>query len=262
IKVTRGSKTQVCFVGGHGEPDIDDQQSAKGFAVWKEALESQNYVVKKIVLANVDKVPDDCNVTIASGTDKAFLENEITALGNYLKAGGHLLLMLPPQEGQELKPLLAEWGVAAGDDVVLDQQMRIFQGPSIGVEPLANTYGKHEITEQIRDFTLFPMTRSISAGETKPQLQVTELVKTGESSWAEADLEGVFKLGRVKRDAPGNKQGPVSVAVAVEAKMKQSEGTPLARLVVFGSNELASNSKIAGGSTYNRELLLNVVGWL
>lgn len=262
IKVTRGSKTTVCFVEGHGEPDSEDQQSNKGFAVFKEALESENYATKKVLLANVDKVPEDCNVLVAAGATRPYLENELTALGAYLKGGGHLLLMLPPQKGQELKPLLAEWGVAAGDDIVVDQIMRLFQGPAIGVEPITNTYGKHEITEQMRDITNYPMTRSISAGETKPQLLVTELVKTSPSSWAETDFEGLFDRRQVNMDAGVDKQGPISVAVAVESKMKEKPDTPLARLVVFGSVEMADNRNLAGEGNLNREILLNSIGWL
>jgi ABC-type uncharacterized transport system involved in gliding motility auxiliary subunit len=260
IKVTRGSKTSVCVVGGHGEPDIDDQQTPKGFASLKEALENENYAVKKVLLANVDKVPDDCSLVVAAGPAKPYLENEIAALGSYLNAGGHLMLLLPPQKGNELKPLLADWGVTAGDDVVVDQVMRLFQGPAIGLEPITNTYGKHEITDQIRDMTSFPMTRSISAGETKPKRRVTELVKTSASSWAETDFAGLFEQHKVALDKGVDKQGPVSVAVAVEAMNGDGEGAK-ARLVVFGSNEFADNRNL-GGSNYNQELILNSIAWL
>jgi len=261
ISVSRPNKTQVCFVSGHGEPDIDDQPSSKGYAVLKEALEGQNYAVKKITLLGVDKVPEGCNVVVAVAVPKPFLDNEVTALGSFLKGGGHLLLMLQPQTGNELKPMLAEWGVAPGDDIVLDQEMRLFQGPSIGVEPLAENYGRHEITEGIRGFTTFPMTRSVSAGETKPQLMVTELVKTGETSWGETDFDALFRERKVRQDEV-DKKGPISVAVAVEARVKPNDSAPLARIVVLGSADIASNGKIVGDSSFNREFLLNVVGWL
>jgi ABC-type uncharacterized transport system involved in gliding motility auxiliary subunit len=139
IKVTRGTKTTVCLVEGHGEPDIDDQQTPKGFSQLKQSLENENYEVKKILLANVEKVPPECHVVIAPGPAKPYLENETKALAEFLRSGGHAMVMLPPREGEELKPLLAEWGVTAGDDVVVDQVMRLFQGPAIGVEPITET---------------------------------------------------------------------------------------------------------------------------
>lgn len=261
IKVTRGSKTMVCIVEGHGEPDIEDQQSPKGFSIVKEALQNENYDVKKVLLANVEKVPEDCSLLVAPGPAKPYLANETKALGDFLNAGGHLLMMVPPQKGDELKPLLATWGVTAGDDVVVDQVMRLFQGPAIGLEPIAKTYGKHEITEQIADLTAFPMTRTISAaGGNAPNRKVTELVKSAPTSWAETDLVALFERKEVGLDKGIDKPGPLSLAVAVESTNKEGPGAG-ARLVVFGSNEFADNRNL-GGSNYNRELLLNSIGWL
>lgn len=261
IKVTRATKTMVCFVEGHGEPDFGDAESPKGYAEVKRALENENYAVKKVLLANVDKVPAECNLVLAAGATKPYVENEVKALGDYLNGGGRLLLLLPPRQGQELKPLLAEWGVTAGDDVVVDQVMRLFQGPAIGLEPITKTYSPHEITEQIKDITVFPMTRSLtSAGNPKQGVQVTELVKTSPSSWAETDMEGLFERRQVSQDAGVDKAGPVSVAVAVEDTNKEGPGAN-ARLVAFGSSEFLSNKNLLG-SNYNSELFLNSVGWL
>lgn len=260
IKVTRGKKTVVCFVEGHGEPDIDDEEKSKGLAIAKRLLENENYQVEKILLANVDKVPENCNVVVASGPEKPYLESEVNALDAHLNAGGRVLVLLPPRQGQELEPLLAKWGVTAGHDVVVDQVMRLFQGPAIGLEPITRTYGEHEITAPIRDMTVFPMTRSMSPAGGNAELRVTELVKTSPSSWAETDFVGLFEQRRVALDQGVDKQGPVSVAVAVEGVKPDGEGGG-ARLVAFGSGEFADNRNI-GGSNYNRELFLNSIAWL
>ena len=57
IKVTRPNKTMVCFVEGHGEPDIGEMEDPRAFGQVKSALGNENYEVKKILLANFDKVP-------------------------------------------------------------------------------------------------------------------------------------------------------------------------------------------------------------
>ena len=59
-------------------------------------------------------------------------------------------------------------------------------------------------------------------------------------------------------------KGPVPIAVVVNADLKQmnsgkKEGT--ARLAVFGSVEFAQNREMEG-TYYNRDLLMNTVGWL
>lgn len=264
IKVTRTTHKTVCFIEGHGEPDIDDMQSAKGLASVKQALTNENYEAKKILLASMEKIPDDCNVVVMSGTQKPYLDSELSALGAYLEGGGRALLLLPPRGGSEFQPLLAKWGVKLGNDVVVDQVLRLFQGPALGLVPLVNTYGAHEITRDFKQRTVFPMTRSVHADAAgKKGLEVTELVKTSPSSWGETDLEGLFQRSEATLDPNTDTKGPVPIAVAVSADLKQmgngKEGTT--RLAVYGGVEFAENREVEG-TYYNRDLLLNTIDWL
>jgi gliding motility-associatede transport system auxiliary component len=263
IKVTRTSRQTVCVIEGHGEPDIDDAEGATGLSQLKTALTNENYEVKKILLASLERVPEECNVVVVAGPARPFLEHETAALAAYLKGGGRGLFLLAPERSQELVPFLAPWGVKLGDDVVVDQVVRLFQGPALGLAPLVDTYDPaHEITREFKGRTLFPMTRSVSADTSgKPGITATELVKTSDSSWAETDLDALFQRQQASLD-PADRKGPVSIAVAVEAKLKEmGEGEGVTRLVVFGSVEFADNQHLEG--TYlNRDLLLNAVGWL
>jgi ABC-type uncharacterized transport system involved in gliding motility auxiliary subunit len=264
IKVTRTTHKTVCFIEGHGEADIDDVQSPKGLASLKQALANENYEVKKVLLASMASVPDDCNVVVVGGPQKPYLESELNAIGAYLDKGGRMLFLLPPREGSEFQPLLAKWGVKLDNDVVVDQMLRLFQGPALGLAPLVNTYGPHEITRDFKQRTIFPMTRSVHADAAgKKGLQATELVKTSPSSWGETDLDGLFQRSEASLDANSDIKGPVPIAVVVSADLKQmgngTEGT--ARLAVYGSVEFAGNKEIEG-TYYNRDLLANTVDWL
>jgi gliding motility-associatede transport system auxiliary component len=264
IKVTRTTHKTICVVEGHGEPDIDDAQNARGLSSVKEALSNENYEVKKVLLASMASVPDDCNLVVVAGPQKPYLETELTALGTYLDGGGRALFLIAPRSGQEFGPLLAKWGVKLGNDVVVDQVIRLFQGPALGLAPLVNTYGVHEITHDFKQRTVFPMTRSVHAdGAGKKGLQATELVKTSPQSWGETDLDGLFQRQEAVLDPNTDVKGPVPIAVAVTADLKQmgngKDGTT--RLAVFGSVEFAENREI-GGTYYNRDLLLNTLDWL
>lgn len=264
IKVSRSIRKTVCFVEGHGEPDIDDAQNAHALSSVKEALGNENCEVKKVLLASVDKVPDDCSVVAVAGPQKPYLESELNALGTYLDGGGRVLMMLPPRTGNEFQPLLSKWGVKLGNDVVVDQVVRLFQGPALGLAPLVNTYATHEITRDFKQRTVFPMTRSVHADAAgKKGLQVTELVKTSPQSWGETDLDALFQRSEASLDANVDTKGPVPIAVVTNADLKQmgtgKEGT--ARLVVYGSVEFASNREV-DGTYYNRDLVLNSIDWL
>lgn len=263
IKVTRTTRKTVCAIEGHGEPDIDDAEGATGFSQVKTALTNENYDVKKILLASLEKVPEECSVVLVAGPARPFLEHEVQALGAYLRGGGRALLLLAPERSEEFVSFLEPWGVKLGNDVVVDQVVRLFQGPALGLAPLVDTYDlSHEITRDFQGRTLFPMTRSVSAdAEGKPGVTATELVKTSPSSWAETDLVALFQQQQAAIDA-ADRKGPVPIAVAIEAKLgEMGEGEGESRLVVFGGVEFADNQHL-DGTFLNRDLLLNAVGWL
>jgi ABC-type uncharacterized transport system involved in gliding motility auxiliary subunit len=264
IKVTRGTRKTVCFIEGHGEPDIDDAQNAHALSSMKQALTNENYEVKKVLLASMANVPEDCSVVVVAGPQKPYLESELTALGAYLDNGGRALMLLPPRNGTEFQPLLNKWGVKLGNDVVVDQVIRLFQGPALGLAPLVNTYGTHDITRDFKQRTVFPMTRSVHADSAgKKGLQVVELVKTSPSSWGETDLDALFQRSEASFDAATDTKGPVPIAVVTNADLKQmgSDKQGTTRLTVYGSVEFATNREL-DGTYYNRDLLLNTIDWL
>ena len=264
IKLTRTSQQTVCVIEGHGEPDIEDVQNARGMAQVKTALENENYEVKKVFLASLESVPAECAIAMIAGPAKPFLPHELTALDAYLRGGGRGLFLLATRRAEEFADFLEVWGVRVGSDVVVDQVVRLFQGPSLGLAPIVDSYEKqHEITRVLEGRTIFPMTRSITAEKDgKPGLRVTEIVRTSPSSWAETDVIGVLDEQRATLDE-SDRRGPVPVVVVVEADLTEMGATDGgdARLAVFGSTEFANNQHL-DGSFFNRDLFLNTVAWL
>jgi ABC-type uncharacterized transport system involved in gliding motility auxiliary subunit len=272
IRVTGTTKKTVYFVEGHGEADVAEQQNAKGFANAKLALEQENYEVKTLVLPSVEQVPDDASAVVIPGPARALADRETQVLDGYLKRGGHLLVMVGPRQGGEsLAKLLGDWGVKVGQNIVIDQEMRLFEGPSMGIQPITKTYGTHPITQNFRDYTIFPQTRTVQADAAgKKGLQAVELVKTSPSSRALERVDELFSKGTATV-LESDPKGPLSVAVAVEAKLAELGVTPTAaegkkapeqaRLVVVGTEQFADNQRFAQ-SRLNGDLFLNAVGWL
>lgn len=263
IRVTSTKKKVVYYVTGHGENPLDAVQDPRGFSAAKEALQNENYEVKELVLPTVNKVPDDASVVVIAGPKRPLRDYEVSALDSYLRRGGRLLAMLGPRQGTKLEKLLADWGVKLGHDIVIDRELRLFQGPRLGVTPITKSYGYHPITEDFRDYTIFPETRSVSPDATgKKGISATTLVRTGRTSWAETDLDGVFKQHRAALD-PNDRRGPISIAVAVTAKLRDMgiDHDGEARLVVVGTPLFADNQNLVA-TRPNRDLFLNAAGWL
>ncbi len=272
IRVSKTTKKTVYFVEGHGEADIQTQDDPKGYSSAKLALEQENYEVKSLLLPSAESIPADASVVALVGPARPLTDHELQLLDGYLKRGGHLLLLVGPRQGdQRVAKLLADWGVKLGNDIVLDREVRLFEGPRLGIVPITKTYGSHPITQSFHDYTVYPQTRTVEPDASpKKGLQVTALVKTSPSSWAETNVDDVFTKGTASLDDTDRK-GPLSIAAAVAATLKDLGITPppgadgktpeQARLVVIGSSMFGDNQQLAQ-SRLNLDLLLNAVGWL
>ena len=267
IKVTRAEKKIVYFLEGHGEPNLDDMEEPKGYGQIKASLGNESYEVKSLVLSEGVAIPDDANVLVVAGAERSLLPHEIQAVDAYLKKGGHALFLLNPRVTPELVTYLQQWGVQVGNDVIVDEQLQLLKGRTFTLTPFVTTYGTHPITEELSRrgnaaLTTYGISRSVEPQvDGKKGLIPESLVKTGPNSWAETDLEGVFQKQTARLDEQDRK-GPISLAVAVTANLKDigtdHDGT--ARLVVFGDAVFADNQYL--NQYFNRDLLLNTVGWL
>jgi ABC-type uncharacterized transport system involved in gliding motility auxiliary subunit len=263
IKLARLGKKVVYFVTGHGEPKINDRNNNQGYASAKEALENENYQVKELLLPAAGKIPDDASMVIIPGPQKPLLDHEIQAIKDHVKKGKGLFVLLPPPENDFLNEFLRDWGIQVGNDLVIDQVIRLFSGPSIGVRPISNTYSPtHPITRDLRERTIYPLVRSVTPADTiKKGLELTSLVQTGPSSWAESNVDEVFKQGKASLGAD-DKKGPISIAVATTVKLKNigvdKEGA--AKIVVLGTAGFANNRFIR--ILFNRDLFINISNWL
>ena len=268
IKVAKGSKKVVDFLDGEGEGDPDDAKSQNGFASLKQALEGEGYTVRKLFLASKPEVPSDSNLVVVAGPTREVSQHVVDALEAYLKRGGHALVTLrpalpgTPDPEAGLIKMLAGWGVTVGDDVIVDQVVRLFAGPALGLNPVVNSYAAHAITNGFNQRTVFPMTRSVEpASPLKSGLSVVGLAKTSDTSWAETDLVGIFQKQTASFDAKDRK-GPIDVAAAVEADLKTlgyaKEGQ--GKMVVIGSTDFANNQYF--NQFFNRDFAVNSVDWL
>lgn len=270
LKVAKQEQKKIYFLSGHGEPGLDNQEE-NGYEVLKKALENESYQVQDLKLFTQENVPDDCAVLVVAGPKKALEAGEIDALERYLKKGGDALFLLDPAGAPGLDSFLENWGVKVGNDVVVDQVLRLFQGPALGVDPIVETFGSHEITQDFQGQVLFHLVRSVQPAEPLPEgVTAVSLAKTSPQSWAETDLDTLFQKSQVSRSAE-DLPGPVSIAVAVTAKAERADekketeespdqGEASAKIVVFGDSDFVNNTWIS--RMYNADLLLNTINWL
>jgi ABC-type uncharacterized transport system involved in gliding motility auxiliary subunit len=280
IRSLKTGERNVCFLNAAGERSIDET-GGRGFSYLKQLLERDNYKVRAVDLkpkgadaskplavgqapaaANVE-VPKDCTVLVIGGPQGEYPTPVVNAIRTYIEGGGRALMMLdtpvplgrqePAAENAELVKMLADWGVTANKDLVLDLS-GVGQLFGLGPEvPLITAYESHPITAPLSRGvpSAFPVTRSFDV-TSGAKGTATKLFGTGDES---VSVTGVPAGGAI--DPKKGKKGPLTLGVAVTLS-----GGSQGRVVVTGTSFWASNNLIASRQLGNRDLFGNMVNWL
>ena len=281
IKAATGAAKKVYFTQGHGEKDTAATDRT-GYSSIAEALTADNYEFESLVLVQQTAVPNDATVVVIAGPTTDFFAAEMDALAAYVARGGKVLVMLDPpaKPGGPGQPLLTQflmdWGINAGNDVVLDASgMGQLLGTDASV-PVAAQYPPHAITDGFRLVTAYPVARSMTSLDGGSNSHVAQpLVSTSAQSWAEADTASVTG-GEVEFNADkGDRQGPITLASASSAPATDAPAAPAAdadstaaeppptpesRVVAIGDSDFAANFGL--GIAGNRDFFMNAVSWL
>jgi ABC-type uncharacterized transport system involved in gliding motility auxiliary subunit len=275
LRVSRTATQLVCFLDGHGEPDPfsleshDHTEGASGhthglgakyvlherhgMAKARQALETLNYKVEKVLLVQRARGLDGCALLVVAGPKLALLPHEIEVVRAYLTAGGNALFMLDPFVTTGLEPLIREYGVVVDDDIVIDEASHFWADASA---PAVSDYNRHQITRDL-PLTFFPGVRSLSpAPQRVPGTSVVPLLNSSRGSWGQTNPQRVgFVEGRDVR-------GPNTLMVVAQRRPPgDTDGTaPRSRIAVVGDSDFATNSffHIMG----NGGLFLNTVSFL
>lgn len=254
IRVAKDAKKRILFLEGHGERGIADQER-NGMALAKEALTKQGYEVSTVSLLQTSAVAEGTSVLVLAGPQRPVTKEEKDRIAHYVAAGGHLLILLDPESQADLDDLLRQWGVEAGQGILVDMQDRLAQGDLASL--MVRTFTEHEITQDFNFAVLFPVTRHlVFHEEAGKDWDFVPLARTSARSWAVKNLKGNVLTLNEKEDIPG----PLPLAAAVTPKKPQEEGTPRAAIVIVGNSSFASNTYI--NFPGNTDFLLHALGWL
>jgi len=262
IKLVKDKSPVLCSITGHGEKTFSSAE-AEGYQTAQKALTGQAYEVKELNLVQEQKIPETCDAVVILGPTKSFFEPEVKILRDYLANGGRAVISVDVnikggEYAPELYPLIQEWHVKPLPGLIVDPVSRM-----LGVDasvPVLPTFSKeHSITKDFQAQCYFPFARPVEILPGAPAgMNVQWLAQTTPKSWAVMDMAQLSK-GQATFNPSKDKQGPLSVAIAVEGKQKDSKATRNTRLVVFGTSHFATNNFSRYGG--NIDFFLNAVSW-
>ena len=273
FQLVQGKKKNLYFVGGHGEKDPRSNDPREGYSEVAAALTNENFVVYPIQLGRGTGVPADAAVVIVSGPQADLLPEELAELETYMQKGGRVLLMIDPLPVPNLTATLVKYGIQLSEDLVYDPENRLAGGDALS--PLVSLYNVG--VPIVKDFqlnTIFPLSRSVEPiSPAPPAITVAPFCRTGAGSWARYVSNEVAPSGTVDFEGTKARSGPISIAVAATIDLDGTAGGPaasekpkpstpqrVARLVVYGDSDFASNFGLT--LIGNKDLFLNTVQWL
>ncbi len=271
LDVSSLERKKIYFIAGHGEMSPGNTDSTRGLSSFAEELRLRNFEIAQVDLLQNRRIPDDADLIIIAGPAGRFDPFEVELLRSYLSTdAGRLIALLAPASSHGLDLLFRDWGIRAGDDVlVLDTDPEhITQSGDLRV----GAFNLHPVTQTVNDLgaalILGPSRVATQDPALAPDgsLKVTVLAATSESAWGETNYRassaaynpGLDLKGRPDV-APPNRLGLVTASERVIPPKDLPFSVRGGRIVVFGNADLASNQRI--GIFGNQSILLSAVNW-
>ncbi len=283
ISVLKETETKIGYLMGHDETPIDDP-NPNGLLTAKKIIEGETYTIEPFQISvELPEIPKSYEVVMIHNPKGDLNREELNALKKFMDSGGRLMVFFEPwisvrlgRSGAEnLRPWLKEnLGVDVGMDIVFSVQrknpweieFRSDPKPFENVEKdFMDFQGSmrvdHPITQRMDQALLWRAVRTIAPLEkTLESVQVVPILRTPPDYWAETDLSRLAEGGTVKYE-PGEKEGPLYVAVAGTSTKEQPDGSKKrSKFVIVGDADFITNERISIGGHIN--FLLNSLAWL
>ena len=245
----QSGSTKVYFTEGH------DEFSSNQLAA---ALEEDGYEHETLNIA-MNGIPEDAALLILMSPEKDLTAEERDALDKYLDGGGKALFVLEPgtQAQPRIAEYLAEWGITARGDYVVEGDSNHAYKLQNGMTIPVPEFAEHEITESLSRQKLVYMAVASESLELNSKnvrnALVTPLLTTTEKSWGKVNLEA----GTTEREE-GDNEGPLTIAA-----LSETQGANYGKIMVLGSLYAVEMNGILSESSYaNGDFILNSVSYL
>ncbi|VAW53578.1 hypothetical protein MNBD_GAMMA07-641 [hydrothermal vent metagenome] len=260
IRLQLDNKPQLLFLTQHGERSIGDD-SETGYQQLANQLTLKGFDVQNINLINQALTLEN-SVLVLSSINKPLLDTEQKKILQYIKAGGHLLMLQDPAPEASQLALLAALRINVIDGIVVDSNQKVNAMLKLShpaMVPILE-YKRHPITEKMQYYTLFTTAAALVHDTTNTPQQgqwlATNLLITADTSWAET---GDFLLG-LAFDKTKDFAGPLSIGIAQQRQITLQDKKVTQRVVVIGDTDFIANNNLGKGA--NLDFILNTFNWL
>lgn len=246
-------RPKVCFTVGHREVRLDDGGPA-GLAELASRLRKNNYEAVPVETNATagERALEGCRVVAIVAPSEPFAADETQRLAAYVAKGGGLFVAanpVPDGERERLLPLgltalTSTFGIVLDEDFVFEQAGGYRLPSGFGERFLAQAK-PHAITaglvgEGARDLKILASAARSVSRASGGAIVPSELLATSAEAFGVVDFFGAMKKGTAPEAGPGDRRGPLALAMAAELPRPAgaSDGHG-ARAVVAGTSSFA-----------------------
>lgn len=262
--VTSLRPLKACFLQGDGEHRPDSDEKVTGYSKFAAVLRENNVAFETLTLLGPADIPSDCNLLIIAGPQNPMLAEELEKIDRYLKQGGRLLALFNYRtvlRPTGLEKVLERWGVAVGNNVVIDREHSVRQEEDV----IVSHFGDHPIARPLLQgqaalYMVLPRsidkTGSGASAADAPQVHV--IASTGSKGRVISDIRPPL----APYESANDFIGPVPLIVAVEKGTLRgvSADRGSTRMVVAGDSSFLANGTI--DSVANHDFASHAINWL
>jgi hypothetical protein len=255
-RIDRRQQGKIVILRGEGQGD-PSRGDPVGFGGLAAALDAEGYRVETRMSSAVGEFAEDVDVVLSLAPQRPLLPRALDALRRFLARGGSLVALLEPGRQTGIEALLAEYGIRAGDGVVVDPASGpVADAGAEGLDVIAFNYEVEPVTRGLdpNRVTFFPGIRPLELRKPEAGDRVKQLVLSSHRAWVSDEL-GWLERRSGRPERAGEAAG---YQVLVASGLYRREGGE-ARIVAFGDSDFASNRNLR--AVFNLDLALNAVHW-
>ncbi len=239
MRLLSKSSSVLCFLIGHGEPDIDDP-SPEGLGELKKYLSNIGYKIRPVSLLqeNTGELSKNCGLLFVMSPRTAFLPQEEEDFQALLQQPLPVFSTLDPPVSQAVTKIFEKKGVSFSKNLVINRTNVSRKIPITDI--LLNQYGLNPILKNLKLGIYLSQTQSMETRDTETLWSSVLQTPAGDDS---------FRLLEKEHED----HGALTLAAAGTEKEKP-------HYVIFGSGRSFLSRHLSFGD--NRQLLLNSVRWL
>ena len=248
--VTLGETSVIYSVTGNNEIPVT--------ANLVKQLELSNYEMREADLL-LNEIPGDCDILFITTPSRDWSDDEAERVLKYLQNDGRAIFLLGYSQSlyPTMNSVLAAYGVALGDYIVIEGDTRYYMGNQI---TLIGEFVPGDVTQNFIDKRYVPMMYQATGIDVLPlkktSTKIEPLIVTSPSAYGKSNPES-----ETINKEPGDTEGPFNLAVTVTDSY-YTDTNHYTKMVVLSSIYMLSEGYNNAVSGTNWEFIVNSVNWL